>query len=270
MPAEVKLSSRGNVLKITDKINKKNIPSHIHSQEGLPEVSLVNPGRKIARMKVALAQKVQTIANKPPWLLSLTVDTKLPKPFEHDCVNAKLKKFLPQVKKIFPKSYFIFVFGWSAKAGIHVHLLGRFEQKINRKKVSNLLHSIWGSLICSDKKKILKLTKPGPKAAIGYLTSCRKDNEYYRLMRLSNGGHLWGISSKDNITYCTSDEMTLSSEEWEVFKDILKQLIISNKLPESNLTQLNKTNTCLNYLPHKIQKEAFSRFVTWREEKNNA
>lgn len=271
----IKISRRGGVLITTDKLTGKATP-RVPTVKGTVKKTAMGAkgsGRKgtlarsYLRTKTALAQEFQTMKNQASCMISLLGPEGIPPKFEIACMQWALAKFIPRVLRLFPNGHLIRVYGWAPGTGVHAHLAIRFGAGAQGKfkKTEHKLRDMWGEIIGSTDEAILKLTKPGKEALIGYLTSSEKNGEMRVLLHRLDGQRIWGVHGKKNIVRYAEEALFLTPDEWEKFKKILILLAEKAGLPESTIRQIHKINSCACFIPPKLLKKAFKKFRAWRK-----
>ena len=220
--------------------------------------------RGVRRSKNHFAHTLGSIKNRPTYHISLNMPCRVDPDMEYAVLNSCLDDFFKRMVRLYPQAYFIRIYGWSPKAGLHAHVLARFGIKSSKQQKTRDVKKAWHKSVGSNLGHLVHMSKCSDGGTVGYLTSPKKDSEYRIAFQRAKGRRVWSIIGRKNIRSHKETVLVLTLAEHEVFKKILLKLLCKHGLVESNARQLEKEDYCLNYLTSELLKEAFKKFNKWR------
>jgi hypothetical protein len=272
--ALITVTSQGNILTATEKTPRAQRGARKQAAKRKPRPRGKAPygerhtgdlARAVRRSKVALAQTVGAIRNRPSSHISVILPKRVEVDFELAVLNDCLKKFFNQITRLHPGCYFVRFYGWTPEAGLHAHILMRFGDKSPRHLKEREVRNAWSGIVGSYAPKLVEMTKFREGGSIGYLTAPKVDKELRVVIQRLNGGRVWSVINRKNIRWHEKFVLRLTPAEHEAFKSILRELFKKYALEESNSAQVRKSSYCLNYLPPALLKEAIKKFRKGRE-----
>lgn len=220
--------------------------------------------RAVRRSKNRFAHTLSSIKNRPTYHISLNLPCRVDPDMEYAVLSSCLGDFFKRMVRLYPQAYFIRIYGWSSKAGLHAHVLARFGKKSSKQQKTGDVTRIWAKCVGSSRKNLAHVSKYSAGGTVGYLTSPKKDDEFRIVFQRAEGRHVWSIIGRKNIRFHKKKVLTLTPVEHEAFKQILLILLRKHGLVESNARQIEKEDYCLNYLTPELLKEAYKKLNKWR------
>lgn len=270
MKGNITITRMGPVVKITNKAGghaksgkdkSGKVAASAHRKKGKRRKA-VSQSRAISRSVNEFCQRVRATRNGPKYHISVNIPRVHTK-FGLLALEYSLGEFFKEVQRRYPKMYFYRLYDFSIEAGLHAHLIGRFHAGKKLRELEPELRAIWLDTVGVDKPSLLKVERY-TEATLGYLTSPDKYNDRLITRNILGGKRLWAVFNRKYAKKQKEQKFSFTAEEYSMFRMILVELIRDAELPKSNIQQLEKANTCLNYLPAELLDRAFQEFSEWR------
>lgn len=257
----------GGYLTVSDKQSQIGIGSTKGTKRKHKRKTAESNARGVRRTKVALAQFLQNIKNTPLHHISVVMPREIvAQQHESRLFVSFIDQFVSTLKSQYPDGYFVKIFGFNVVGRLHIHLVGRFGLKCNRKQKQKELLKLWQSIVRSDKDSLLCITKYDSKGTLGYFTSPDKDDEFFIARKELADKRVWSVISKKNIVFHEKHSFNLTPIEYKKFKKILIKVMLEEniQIPSYITVTADKHNYCLNYLTKELLDRVLSKFKKWR------
>lgn len=182
-----------------------------------------------------------------------------------------LREFGKAVEKQYPDCFFIWIYGWSRKAELHMHLLGTFGVHSSHRKMETELLGIWLRILNMDKKtldaKVIHLKKYVEGACLGYLTKPWKNDEMLIMISKTGRKHCWGLIGRNNIQWAQRQERKVSDKETARFRIEMASKAEQEGLAKSTQNRFRREILRTAFLNKGVCEFAEKRVAEFEEDK---